>query len=93
MPTNSEKIDKLLEVVPVLRTRLDTVEKEAEKAAMHREDVRTQLEAVRHRLTLLERETADIKESRQSWGQRLWGLLAGLILALAGGMVGYFLKR
>ena len=44
------------------------------------------------RVALLDSTVKELKVS-EKWGQRWWQLAAGIALALAGGAVGYLLKR
>ncbi len=38
-------------------------------------------------------EIAELKKSREHWSQRVWQIVAGLLLAAAAGVIGYLLKR
>jgi hypothetical protein len=100
MATNTQRIDELSRLVHQLTNQHAPLELEvewsqAEVVAIGKtcDELRKADEDSRLRIALRERELDILKKSHDLWGNRGWQLVAGILLAVVGGVVGYFLKR
>lgn len=87
--TNTDKIDELIRAVVTLNVRLDQVNEQLRKIEELIPQHRAQIEQMGSRLSVVEREVENLKKSGDVWGNRLWTLA----VAVAAGVLGYFLKR
>ena len=83
--TNTEKIDDARESIAQLRVRAEQAERELA-------ELRTSCRNLQERLIRLEEKVNLISESRSTWGNRFWNLLALLLAAAAGAALTYFLR-
>lgn len=93
MPTLSEKVDDLNRTVIQTGTQVSYLEERNREYIAFLNRLRDELVELRERIAKLEQIVAELKGNRDVWGQRAWGLAAGIVLALISGAVGYYLKR
>ncbi len=97
MPTptekNTERIEKLGEVVNELIRRVDKVEGDANWASEWVEKLRAADEQLRVNQVRQDQAIEEVRKSHERWGGRAWQLASGLGLLLVGAILGYLLKR
>jgi chromosome segregation ATPase len=91
--TTADKFDEVKEGIHELDKKVDL-----SSQLLHQTSDRVgALEELVHELrvaqAVLRTELDDVQKSRDTWGQRWWQIAAGLAIAVAGGVVGYLLKR
>lgn len=107
MATNTERIDELTQVTGILSTEQKLLAQSLQQAVEANRTLREEMTKLRDEVQklrdevqklqtangVLRVEVDDLKKSRDTWGQRVWQIVAGVLLAIAGGVVGYYLKR
>lgn len=107
MPTNSDKIDDAVRLLTTLTERLDGVAKRVEELGATVKETKTALDAIVVRVALAERETAELRKSRDEWGRRGWRVgperlrdgadtrpvATVVVTGVVGAAAGYLLKR
>ena len=93
MATNSEKIEELIRLVTQLVSRVDKIEGDVDWATDWVEKLRTTVEDVRNWQSTAKQDIGELKKAQEEWGRRAWSLVVPIVTAIAGGVVGYLLKR
>lgn len=93
MPTLSQKVDDLNRTVTQIGTQAAYLEERDREHTAYLNRLRDENTDLRERVAKLEQVVAELKGNRDVWGQRAWGLAAGIVLALLSGAVGYYIKR
>lgn len=91
--TNTDRIDKLTELVQQLDGRLAATHREVERLSTLVDGHARALEETKVRLAVAERDIADLKKTHDEWGRRLWALVGPLAGAAVGATLTYLLRR
>jgi cell division protein FtsB len=107
MPTAAQRIGELEAKVRFLEVREQLITADIQRlllfeqrtlseADKRREENAKQKDEVAKLVTTTavhQTEIAELKKHREHWSQRVWQIVAGLLLAAAAGVIGYLLKR
>lgn len=86
-------MNQLKTQVQLLEQSLKWSEEQIRDLSKARDELRTADDAIRNRATALEQQVDTLRSTSDLWSSRGWQVLAGVLLALFGAVVGYLLKR
>jgi phage shock protein A len=89
----TDKVDELSKLAAMLTERVDTLRKQADGTAAELSRAGSEAAAMKTQVALVQQEVQELKKGREEWGRRLWMILAPLVAAVIGSLLGYYLRK
>jgi hypothetical protein len=91
--TPTERINDLFILVTDITGRLDAFMVEVRGHVEEQKKVAESVAELKTKVALQQHQLEKLEKGGEEWGRRAWQIIAGIVIAVASGVIGYLLKK